>query len=199
MSKKSFITKTALAGIALAVSTAVAPATIFNYTASLDGPSESPANASPATGFGTASYDNVARTLTLNISFSGLTGTTTASHIHGPTVNPFTGTAGVVLTPGNLPSFPLGVTSGSYSQVLDLSLASSYPTAFITANGGTTLGAENAIMSAMAAGKTYWNIHSTTFAGGEIRGFLTAVPEPTALALFGLGASALLARRKLCR
>ena len=41
-------------------------------------------------------------------------------------------------------------------------------------------------MSAMAAGKTYWNIHSTTFTGGEIRGFLTAVPEPTALALFGL-------------
>jgi hypothetical protein len=46
----------------------------------------------------------------------------------------------------------------------------------------------------MAAGEAYWNIHSTTFPGGEIRGFLVAVPEPSSLALLGLGAVGLAAR-----
>lgn len=173
-----------------------AQASVFLYNVSLDGLSEAPPNASPGTGVGTLSYDNVARTLQLNASFSGLLGTVTASHIHGPTAVAFTGTAGVVLTPGTLLGFPLGVSSGTYSQLLDMSLTTTYPAAFITANGGTTLGAENAIMAAMSAGKTYWNIHSTSFGGGEIRGFITAAPEPSSLALLGLGAAALVAKSR---
>ena len=35
----------------------------------MDGPSESPANASPGTGYGTALYDDVAHTLALNARF----------------------------------------------------------------------------------------------------------------------------------
>jgi hypothetical protein len=33
--------------------------------------------------------------------------------------------------------FPLGVTSGTYINTLDLTLASSYNPAFVTANGGS--------------------------------------------------------------
>jgi hypothetical protein len=40
----------------------------------------------------------------------------------------------------------------------------------------------------MFAGKSYLNIHTTAFPGGEIRGFLTLVPEPGTFALLGLGA-----------
>jgi hypothetical protein len=43
----------------------------------------------------------------------------------------------------------------------------------------------------MAGGQAYWNIHSTFAGSGEIRGFLVPVPEPSALALFGLGAGAI--------
>jgi hypothetical protein len=163
-------------------------ASVFLYNVTLDGPSESPANASPGTGIGTVTYDNVAHTLGLSVTFSGLTGTTTASHIHAATAVAFTGTAGVATTTPTFAGFPLGVTAGSYANLLDLTLASSYNPSYITAHGGTTAQSEIDLTAAMAAGKAYWNIHTSTFGGGEIRGFLVAVPEPSSLTMIGLGA-----------
>ena len=168
-----------------------AHATIFVYQAILDGLSESPPNASPGTGFATVDYDNVAHTLYVDVTFSGLLGTTTASHIHAATALPGTGTAGVATTTPYFSGFPLGVTSGTYINTLDLTLASSYNPAYITANGGTTAGAELALTSAIAAGEAYLNIHTTVVPGGEIRGFLVAVPEPTSVSLLVLGGCAL--------
>ena len=168
-----------------------AHADIFQYVVNFSGANESPANNSPGTGFGTVAYDNTAHTLTLQTTFSGLNGLTTASHIHGPTANPFALNAGVATTTPSLVGFPLGVSSGSFSGVLDLTLASSYNASFVTANGGTTLGAETALANAMEAGKTYWNIHSSSVGSGEIRGFLVPVPEPGTLAFAGLAAAGL--------
>jgi CHRD domain-containing protein/PEP-CTERM motif-containing protein len=177
-----------LLAIALLAITPLSHATIFYYTVNLNGPSESPSNASPGTGFGTVDYDSTHHLLAVSLSFSGLTGTTTASHIHAPTVSPFSGTAGVATTTPTFAGFPLGVTSGTYNNTLDLTLSSSYNPAYVTANGGTTASAEAALASAMATGRAYWNVHTTTFPGGEIRGFL--VPEPSSMALLGLGAGA---------
>jgi len=167
-----------------------AQATIHSYTVSF-GPE---AVGATGTGSGTVNYDDVAHTVSLQGSWSGLSGNTTISHIHLPTATPFTGTAGVVITPGNLPSFPAGVTAGSYSMSFDMTQASTYPAAFITANGGTTAGAEAAVFTAFNEGRAYWNIHTSTFGGGEIRGFTTLVPEPSSLALAGLGIAAFAAR-----
>jgi hypothetical protein len=164
-----------------------ANATIFDYSVVLSGPGESPPNASPGFGIGTVEFDNFLNTLTLSLTFSNLLGTTTASHIHAATASPFTGTAGVATTTPYLPGFPIGVTSDSYSTVLDLTSASRYNPSYITAKRGTTAGAEAALATAMASGEAYWNIHTTEFPGGEIRGFLVAVPEPSSLALVGLG------------
>jgi hypothetical protein len=165
----------------------VARAADFKYFALLDGPSESPPNASPATGITDVDYNNVAHTLTVDVTFSGLLGTTTASHIHAPTVNPFLLTAGVATTTPTFAGFPLGVTSGTYHNVLDLTLAGSYNPSFVTANGGTTASAEAALVAAIAAGKSYLNIHTSVVPGGEIRGFLIPVPEPCTLALATIG------------
>lgn len=91
------------------------------------------------------------------------------------------------------------MTSGSYNQVFDASLASSYNPAYITANGGTAASAEAAFAAALARGRAYLNIHTTNFSNGEIRGFLTPIPEPSSIALMGLGALGVLAiglRRK---
>jgi CHRD domain-containing protein len=166
-------------------SATLAHATIISYSTTLSGPNESPANASPGTGNASAIYDDVAHTLTVHVDFTGLTGTTTASHIHAPTAVPFVSTAGVATTTPTFAGFPLGVTSGTYDIVLDLTLASSYNPSFVSANGGTTAGAEAALVSAIAAGKAYLNVHSSTFPGGEIRGFLVPTPTPTEIQTWG--------------
>jgi hypothetical protein len=173
-----------------------ARATIFSYRVSLDGPSESPANASPGFGLGEVDYNSTLHTLFVGFYFSNLLGTTTASHIHAATANPFTGTAGVATTTPTFAGFPLGVNGGVYTNTLDLTLASSWNTAFVSANGGTFASAEAALAAAMASGEAYLNVHSSFAPGGEIRGFLVAVPEPSALAVFGLGASALAWKRR---
>jgi hypothetical protein len=72
-------------------------------------------------------------------------------------------------------------------MTFDLTMASSYNPAFITAEGGTVAGAEAALVSALVAGETYINIHTTGDPGGEIRGFLSAVPEPATWAMMLLG------------
>lgn len=182
--------------VALGVASANAQNQFYNVV--LNGPSESPANASPGTGFATVVVNPTAHILSLTVFFAGLTGFTTASHIHAPTAAAFAGTAGVATTTPTFAGFPLGVQSGTYFVQLDLTQSSSYNPAFVTANGGTVAGAEAALLGAIQANKSYLNIHSTTFGGGEIRGFLVAAPEGGAtlgLMLIGLAGLALTARR----
>ena len=122
----------------------------------------------------------------VDIVFSGLVGNVTSAHIHAATANPFTGTAIVATQLPSFPGFPTGVTSGSYTQTFDLTVASSYNPAFITASGGTISDALNALLFAAEDGKAYFNIHTDAFPSGEIRGFLTAVPEPSSMCLLGV-------------
>ena len=183
--------KAFLVPILIGVPLITANANVFDYNVFLSGPNESPANASPGTGFADVKYDDVAHTLFIDLSFSGLLGTTTASHIHAPTVNPGTLTAGVATTTPYFAGFPIGVTSGTYVNTLDLTAASSYNPAYVTANGGTTATAEAALALAIASDRAYLNIHSSVFSGGEIRGVLVPVPEPSGTALLGLGGAIL--------
>jgi hypothetical protein len=55
-------------------------------------------------------------------------------------------------------------------------------------NSATTLFAE---LDFILNERAYLNFHTVQYGGGEIRGTLVAVPEPSTMALFGLGAFAL--------
>jgi hypothetical protein len=79
-------------------------------------------------------------------------------------------------------------------MTFDMTQTSTYPAAFITANGGTTAGAEAAAIAAFNQGRAYWNIHTMHAGSGEINGFVTLVPEPSSMALAGLGIAAVAAR-----
>lgn len=154
----------------------------ISYIAVLTGSGENPPNASTATG--TALYFLTGDILTINVSFTGLTGgNASAAHIHccaaagtnAPVWVPFTG-------------FP-NTASGTFSQTIDLST-------FTFSGGGT----EAALLAGFNAGTAYTNIHNATFPGGEIRGQVHAVtPEPGTFLLLATGISAMagLSRRYL--
>ena len=168
------------------------------YTADLTGANESPATASPATGFAEVTIDTVAQTMLVDVTFSGLVANDTAAHIHC-CVAPG-GNAGVATVVPFFTGFPIGVTSGTYDHLFDLTDPGTYNPAFITANGGTVAGAEGTLLAGLASDEAYLNIHSTTYPGGEIRGFLVATPEPGTESLLLLGTIALamaLVRRQL--
>ena len=105
------------------------------------------------------------------VSYSGLSGNSTAAHIHGP------GAPGVdagVLFP--LQGGTFGSTSGSF-------------------NGSVTLNQSQ--IDQLNGGLWYVNIHSANFPVGEIRGQITAVPEPGTVALLvAAGGLMLTLRRK---
>ncbi len=151
------------------------------FTATLTSAQEVPPTPSPGIGNALVTVDG--NLMTVNVIFSGLVSPTTVAHIHccvPPGVN-----AMVATTTPTFPGFPAGVTSGMYMQTFDLTLASTYNPAFVTAQGGTVAQAQAAFLAGLLSGQTYFNIHTTMFPGGEIRGQL--VPEPTTLMLLGTG------------
>lgn len=150
-------------------------ASIISYNVLLSGTQSVPGNLSTAFGNATVTVDDVANTVSVILSFTGLTGgNASAAHIHccvapiatGPVVIPFSG-------------FPIS-TSGTYSNTF------------------TGIGAAN--IAGIEAGLAYINIHNAAFPGGEIRGDILAtprvVPEPASLALLGLAALAFARARR---
>jgi hypothetical protein len=172
-----------------------ANASIITYDATLTGAAEVPPTGSPGTGFAIVTINTITQMMNVNVVFSGLLGPTTASHIHCCTMVPGAGTAGVATTTPSFTGFPLGVTSGSFNNTFDLTLASSYNPAFVTAEGGTVASAEVALLAGMAADETYLNIHTSVDPGGEISGFLVATPEPATWLLAGIALIATIIRR----
>ena len=185
MSHRTFVISLGVLAVALPTT---AQAAVIVRSGLLSGAQEVPANASPGQGFALASFDDATNILSVQTTFAGLLGTTTVAHLHccaAPGAN-----AGVATAVPSFPGFPTGVTFGSYTASFDLTQASSFNPAFINANGGTVDSARTVFVTNFTAGRSYFNLHSTSFPGGELRAQLVApVPEPGtwAMMLFGFG------------
>jgi len=123
---------------------------------------------SPGVGAATLAPDEVANTLSVSLTYSGLLYPTVDAHIHCCAAP---GASAIVIIPF-VPPFVLGNTSGSFDHVFNI-----------------TDEQEQQVLS----GLSYINIHSTVFPAGEIRGQIV-VPEPSTLAGIALGLAALSAR-----
>jgi hypothetical protein len=176
MLKRILLTSSIVLALSL---TLPARADSFTYIAVLSGVNEVPSNATSGTGL--ATFTLTGNSLLIDLTFSGLTGPAAAGHIH--CCVPVGVNAAVAVPFAGLPS----TTSGTYMNTFDLTLASTYTSAFITASGGTVAAAEAALISALNSGNTYANLHTAQFPGGEIRGQIALTPEPGSLLLLGTG------------
>lgn len=161
----------------LAIVASLSLASGQGYIANLD-PAQDGGGA--RTGSGTVNLTLTGNSLAVSGSYSGLSGTSTAAHIHGPS-GPFPATGSVRYDFGALGMITLGGTSGTFSGALNLADIGAYTVAQQKAD--------------LNAGLWYINVHSSpNFGGGEIRGVISLVPEPTSLSLFGLAAGGMLFR-----
>ena len=134
------------------------------WFADLTGAQENPPVSTSASGKGTVVISADNSTITYLVSYSGLSGTANAAHIHTGAVG---ANGGVIL--------PLTASASPMVGVLT--------SANFTASGSVTSFAD--AVAAIKAGTTYFNIHTAAHPGGELRGQIgvtvtAPAPSPTA-------------------
>ncbi len=132
------------------------------------------------------SYDDILKQLTLNVGwgssqgFTDLSSASNNAHIH-VTANNF-GNGG----------------AGNFTQTGGVAISLTRSSALAT--GGIFTGQPITLTAPQEAdllnAKYYINIHTATNGGGEMRGFLTQVPEPSSLGLLALGLTSLTSLRR---
>ncbi len=139
-----FLTECAgLPFIALVSVTSIGSAEVIKLKADLKATSEVPPNDSTGKGTLEATYDSASKQLSYTADYSGLTGTATMAHFHGP-AEPGKNAPIVVPVQGSVASPIKGIATLTDAQADEL-----------------------------LAGKLYFNVHTEKNKGGEIRGQVT--------------------------
>ncbi len=112
------------------------------------------------TGSGSVEISLSGSELTLTGSFTGLSGNSNNAHIHGPSGS-FPASAGVLYDLSSIAT--LGGTDGTFNGTVTL----------VEGTQGFSIAQQ---LDQLMTGMWYINVHSTTFAGGEIRGQVLAAP-----------------------
>lgn len=128
----------------------VNPQVVEVYGASLDGAQD---GGGTRTGTGTASVLLSGNQVTINVTYSGLSGTVGMAHIHSPA--PRGSNAGILY---HLTPVPVGGQAGTISQTITL------------VDKAPPFGTVAEQITQLRSGLWYINIHTSTFGGGEIRG-----------------------------
>jgi hypothetical protein len=129
----------------------IGPAPIQKFSATLAGWQQVPSVSSGGTGTGTVALNGDETQIVVNLSFSGLTSNASLAHIHGPAA----------------PGANAGVLF-DFSGVTPAATSGSIP--------AQTYSISAAQVAQLKAGEFYFNIHTSNFGGGEIRGQITLAP-----------------------
>jgi hypothetical protein len=173
---RALLKKSSVFTIAVMLAAGAASASTI-WDAVLSPANEVPPHATPASGLAVLTLTG--DTLGISLTFNDLTNPASAGHIHCCAL-PGTSVA-VVLPFTGLPN----ATTGSYNANFNLADPNVYSAAFVTSSGGTAAGAEASLIAAFNSNMAYVNMHDATYPGGEIRGQVTPLPEPSALFLAG--------------
>ena len=142
-----------------------------------------PANGRTGSGIGNLTLTGT--TLNVNVTFGGLSHVWSADHIHGPASADPLSTASVLYGLQSITTLDAGNLSGTISGNVNL----------LAGTGGFDLATQ---MNQLNSGMWYVNIHTSGtggFPGGEIRGQILPVPEPSTLVLGALGLGGLVVWR----
>jgi hypothetical protein len=108
--------------------------------------------------------------------FTDLTGDVTAMHIHDAGDNDFSSNGGVLEGLNGLSGFDASLSSGGFDGFVDITDAGD--------------------IASLLNGNLYINVHTADNGGGELRGNLVAVPEPSSMAVCCLVGIACVSRRR---
>jgi hypothetical protein len=153
-----------LAVVLLVCGTRTLTAAVVGLDANLDGLQMVPPNASPAFGFFEGTLDDASGALTVT--------TGTYTDLLGGSISVFLNTGAA----GTNGAFIFGLTNDTPGAATG------------TFSGGGILNATQ--IADMLAGNTYLRVTSSVFPGGEIRGQIGVVPEPSTLSLVAIGLAA---------
>jgi len=136
--------------------------------ATLKGFDEVPAKSTTGKGSFRGTIDQAAHTITFTLTFSGLSGPPIASHIHFAQKDVNGGIQVFFCDGAGHTPCPAGTSGTITGTITPADVIATVP------DQGIENGDFDKLVQAILAGKTYVNIHSVQFPGGEIRGQITA-------------------------